>query len=247
MARTKMTLRRSSGGLWSREDNSHRFKTRRALRYVEDEQGAKTARHASEVTFAQAGDALLSPGILQEVCTYLTGHSLYVSLVCKAWKHCNELAAAESELTVLAGFWLIATPMRVGASNVTLYKAAFESAATVKFAHDNRVSLTDSAVTRSAGKHGSLEALAKFYELDGSWDGNLTNGAAARGMCACTFLQVFTTDLVMCLHFAEKKNSMPRSRCTLIVVLAYSHRAAQSMPRNRTTPTPHFDGFFFAF
>jgi hypothetical protein len=77
---------------------------------------------------------------------------------------------------------------RVGALHVTLHKAAFASAATVQYACDNDLDLDDEAVTRSAGKHGSLEALAKIYELDGNWDSALTHGAAARGMYAFTIV-----------------------------------------------------------
>jgi hypothetical protein len=108
---------------------------------------------------------------------------------------CYQLAAAESELTFAAeqddddsdadqpegGS---TTEKRVGALHVTLYKAAFASAATVKYAYENGLDLDDGAVIRSAGKHGSLEALAKNYELEGSWDDVLPTGAAARGMCA---------------------------------------------------------------
>jgi hypothetical protein len=65
-------------------------------------------------------------------------------------------------------------------SHITLCKAA----ATVKYADENGLDLDDGAVIRSAGKHGSLKALAKIYELNGNWNSSLTNGAAARGMCA---------------------------------------------------------------
>jgi hypothetical protein len=142
------------------------------------------------MTVIQAHDTLCDLGILQEVCKYLIGHSLYVSLVCKDWKHCYELAASESELSVNAeqdddsNSDLEddrATEERVGALHITLFKAAFASAATVQYAHENHLDLKQ-AVTRSAGKHGSLEALARVYELDGNWDDALTEGAAARGV-----------------------------------------------------------------
>jgi hypothetical protein len=53
---------------------------RPALQYFEDELGAKAACHATAVASAQASDLLRNPSILQEVCKYLIGHSLYVSL-----------------------------------------------------------------------------------------------------------------------------------------------------------------------
>jgi hypothetical protein len=58
-------------------------KKRLPLEYFEVERGAKAACH-SAVASAQAGELLRNTGILQEVCKHLVGHSLYVSLVCKA-------------------------------------------------------------------------------------------------------------------------------------------------------------------
>jgi hypothetical protein len=148
---------------------------------------------------SQAGDILRNPGILQEVCRFLTDHSLYVSLVCKDWKHCYELAAAESELNVIDPEVVegvdsdyedtkVLQVKQIGAMHVTLYKAAFASAATVQCAQRNGLSLTNIAVTRSAGKHGSLKALAEVYELRGNWDSSLTEGAAARGMRTFSYI-----------------------------------------------------------
>jgi hypothetical protein len=175
MARTKYTARPSSYQLWPQSGSSYFVLPRRALRYVEDEHRAKAPCHSTAGEFAQAGDLLRDPGILQEVCKYLIGHSLYVSLVCKAWRHCYEIAAAESELAVVVDIVGKVTE-RVGALHVTLYRAVFASAATVVY-----LNLNSNGMTRSAGKHGSLDAVARFYELDGRWDGNLTIGAAARG------------------------------------------------------------------
>jgi hypothetical protein len=142
------------------------------------------------------GDLLRNPVVLQEVCKYLIGHSLFVSLVCKSWKSCYEIAAAQSEPT----FAVVSDDdddgddsdddstqddstkqKQVGAAHITLYEAAFASAATVVWAYENDLDLNDDAVTRSAGNHGSIEVLAKIYKLDGNWDGVLTEGAAARG------------------------------------------------------------------
>eukprot|EP00953_Heterococcus_sp_UTEX-ZZ885_P024413 13356-Heterococcus_DN1.PRE.2 len=180
MARTKNTARPSSYRLWPQSGSSYFVLPRRALRYVEDEHRAKAACHSMTGAFAQAGDLLRKPVILQEVCKYLIGHSLYVSLVCKAWKHCYEVAAAESELAVVVDIVGKVTE-RVGALHVTLYRAVFASAATVEYANEDYLDLNSNGMTRSAGKHGSLDAVARFYELDGRWDGNLTIGAAARG------------------------------------------------------------------
>jgi hypothetical protein len=169
------------------------YTQRRALQYLEDEREAKAACHLTAVASVQASELLCNPGILQEVCKYLIGHSLYVSLVCKAWKRCYELAAAESELTVVEEEVDDESDsddeeeekkvLQIGALHVTLYKAAFASAATVLYAYVNGLRLRDEAVTRSAGKYGSLEALAKVYRLDGNWDNALTHAVAARGMC----------------------------------------------------------------
>jgi hypothetical protein len=201
MARTKMTARLCSGGLWSdRRRYKNYFKEERRALDIETEPGLKAACHLTSGAFAQAGDLLRDPGILQEVCKYLIGHSVYVSLVCKSWRHCYEIAAAESELTIVAEEaddidsddgeedQKALNIQLVWALHVTLYSAAFATATTVKYAQENGLGLTEEAVTRSAGKHGSLEALAEFYELDGKWDSALTNGAAARGSYDITYL-----------------------------------------------------------
>jgi hypothetical protein len=79
---------------------------RGALQYSRDENtgetDAKAACHSTAEASAEAGELLRDPGILQEVCKHLIGHSLYVSLVCKGWQRCYELAAAESELALAA-------------------------------------------------------------------------------------------------------------------------------------------------
>jgi uncharacterized protein YbcC (UPF0753/DUF2309 family) len=117
---------------------------RRALHYLEEEEdeegGAKAACYSAEAAFSQVGDLHCNPVVLQEVCKYLIGHSLYVSLVCKSWKHCYEIAAAQSE----PAFAVVpddddngddsdvdstqddnTKEKRVGAANITLYQAAF--------------------------------------------------------------------------------------------------------------------------
>jgi hypothetical protein len=107
---------------------------------MEDEQRAKAACHSTTGAFSQVGDLHRNPVVLQEVRKYLIGHSLYVSLVCKSWKHCYEIAAAQSEPT----FAVVpdddddgddsdvdstqddnTKEKRVGAANITLYQAAF--------------------------------------------------------------------------------------------------------------------------
>jgi hypothetical protein len=207
MARTKVTARPSSGGLWlARVRYGHYLKEkRRALRYLRGfSGGAKAACYSAEAAFSQVGELHRNPVVLQEVCRYLVGHSLYVSLVCKSWKDCYEIAAAQTEPTfavvpdddddgddsdVDCTQADIAKEKVVGSANITLYQAAFASAATAVWAYENDLDLNDDAVTRSAGKYGSLEALAQIYKLDGTWDGALTNGAAARGMYDVTYLQ----------------------------------------------------------
>jgi hypothetical protein len=182
MARTKVCGVKRYMGMELPRDTHSAYRQRGALQYLEGEQGAK----ATAVASAQARDILREPGILQEVCKYLAGHSLYIALVCRAWKRCYEVAAAESELR------LARREHEYGnidqALHITLYKAAFASAATVRHAFMNGLNLSDRAVIRSAGKHGSLEALAEIYELNGIWDGTLTHGAAARGMHAFAFI-----------------------------------------------------------
>eukprot|EP00953_Heterococcus_sp_UTEX-ZZ885_P027076 14574-Heterococcus_DN1.PRE.1 len=204
---TKITARPSSGGLWlARARYGHYIKEkRRALQYLEEEDdeefeegGASAACYSTEAALSQVGELHCNPVVLQEVCRYLVGHSLYVSLVCKSWKDCHEIAAAQTEPTfavvpdddddgddsdVDCTQADIAKEKRVGSANITLYQAAFASAATAVWAYENDLDLNDDAVTRSAGKYGSLEALVQIYKLDGTWDGALTNGAAARGCC----------------------------------------------------------------
>jgi hypothetical protein len=102
----------------------------------------------------------------------------------------------------------------------------------VRYAYYNGLDLKDEAVTISAGKYGSIEALATMYELDGNWDAALTKGAAARGKnvrsCLPVTISVPPTyfaldDMQRVAHIVQQCS--PRRRgcdCTLVWLILFN-------------------------
>eukprot|EP00953_Heterococcus_sp_UTEX-ZZ885_P039886 20415-Heterococcus_DN1.PRE.4 len=115
------------------------------------------------VAAAAALDPLCNAGVLQQVFTFLPGHHLFLSAVCREWKAAH---AGMADQRVHAFPLYDNINLVTCGTRTTLFSAAVASPATARLAYESGVQVgTDKRVQVIAGGHADIQTLAALKEL----------------------------------------------------------------------------------
>jgi hypothetical protein len=126
-----------------------------------------------------ASNALTDTGILKQVLSFLPGHHLFLSAVCREWRAVYAgIADQQMRLFNLYNF----IGFETCGNTTTLFSAVVASPATVRLAHESGVQIsTNEKVQLMAGKHAYIKTLAALQELGMPLSQNLLQAAAVSG------------------------------------------------------------------